>query len=105
MHAPSIQELASRARDISKYQEVPMLNAIRIVAEEYSVSSTIIAQELARRSVSIKRQRKNAKDQKDEESRAEELERIRQEKLLSGAYRHEAEMKAPFVTTGHLDDY
>ncbi len=105
MQIPSVQELASRARDRSKYQGITMVDAIRSVAIDYGVPSTIIAQELSKRSVSIKKLKKLAKLLSEEKEHIDELADAQQEELLRGAYRHEAEMRGPFATTGHLDDY
>lgn len=105
MLIPSIEELASRARDVAKYQGIRVLDAIRSVAKEYGVESSPIARELARRSVAMKNQKRLAKENATELEHTEELARMYREKHLHDARAHEMDMKRGFITARHLNDY
>jgi len=94
MTIPSIQELASRARDVAKFQKITMRDAIHSVSKEYDVSCCLIARELSHRAKCVK-----------EKERDEEIKRLRDEKYLAGARAHERELKRSFIDAGHLHDY
>lgn len=101
MQTPSIQEMASRARDVAKYQNIPIRDAIHSVAEEYGVDCAPIARELSRRANSIKEKNKRKKEVEKEN----ELARLHNEKRFADAVAHEQAMRRSFILTGHLDDY
>lgn len=101
MQIPSIQELASRARDVAKYQNISMRDAINSVAQEYEVDSAPIAKELNRRAGSIKEKKKKEAEREKEE----ELVQLQKEKLLNDARSHEWQLKRGFMVANHLDDY
>ncbi|MEI7513274.1 MAG: hypothetical protein WCJ74_01495 [bacterium] len=131
---PSIQELASRARDIAKLHNIPMLDAIRSVAEEYGATSTIIAKELSRRGVLAKKKKRvqkllaeevqrrirgtkpkaeKAKERKKKKEKIDPEDAERDWALtlqlkrrnLGCALHHEREMRKGFMLADHLDDY
>jgi hypothetical protein len=128
---PSIQALASRARDISKYQGISMLNAIRSVAEESGVASTNIAKELSRRGVLAKKKKKaeqllGGEIQKKTRSTKPRQKKVKGEKNkpdpedaehdwiltlshkrrnLGCALHREREMQRGFKYADHMDDY
>jgi len=128
---PSIQALASRARDVSKYRGISMLDAIRSVAEESGVASTNIAKELSRRGVLAKKKKKaeqllggeiqkktrstkprqkkvKAKKNKPDPEDAEHdwiLTLSHKRRNFGCALHHEKEMRRGFKDADHMDDY
>lgn len=128
---PSVQELASRARDVAKYQGISMLDAIRSVAEEYGVPSTNIAKELSRRGVLAKKKKKakqllEVEMQKRVRSTKPQEKKVKEKKKkldpedaerdwvltlqlkrrnLGCALHHEREMQRGFKLAGSMNDY
>ena len=105
MELPSIEQLASKARDYAKSHKVSMRTAIHAVADAYEVDCSDIGKELSKRAAGVKKHNKKAQQYLQDKEHEEALAEIHKHKLLHDAYIHEIQMKRGFQMAGHMDDY
>ncbi len=90
----SIYNLANKVMALYEREHVDVSKALHIIANQYDTNVHLIAKELNRRSVALKR-----------EEREEEIYRLRQERLRHDAELHEMEMRRGFMLADHMSDY